>query len=45
VRLVGGGGAREGRVEILRDGSRGTVCNNSFTDSEAQVVCAMLGFG
>jgi len=43
VRLEGS--PSEGRVEILRGGVWGTVCDNGFTDREAKVVCDMLGFG
>lgn len=35
----------EGRLEILYFGLWGTVCDDGFTDVNAQVVCASLGFG
>jgi len=45
VRLVGAAqNPYEGRLEILRNGTWGTVCNDQFNDNAAQVVCRMLGF-
>lgn len=48
IRLVGyhgNGGYRpsEGRVELLVDGSWGTVCDNKFNVTSAAVICRMLG--
>ena len=45
VRLVGGASSHEGRLEILRNGTWGTVCDDFFTNAGAQVACYMLGFG
>ena len=45
VRLAGGPSSREGRLEILRYGVWGTVCDNGFNDAAAQVACFMLGYG
>jgi len=45
VRLSGGPRYNEGRLEVLRNGSWGTVCDDFFTNAAAQVACYMLGFG
>jgi len=47
VRLIGGDGPYEGRLEVNYDGSWGTValCDGSFDDAAARVVCYMLGYG
>jgi len=45
VRLVGGPSPSEGRLEILQNGVWGTMCDNGFSDVEAEVACSMLGFG
>jgi len=45
VRLVGGPSPREGRLEVSYSGSWGTVCDDSFTNAAAGVVCYMLGYG
>ena len=44
LRLTGGGGPWEGRVEVMYNGRWGTVCDRGFGIEEATVVCRMLGF-
>ncbi|KAI8514428.1 scavenger receptor [Branchiostoma belcheri] len=46
IRLVGGSGPNEGRVEVRpADSFRwGTVCKNGFDLKDAEVVCRMLGY-
>ncbi|XP_052789604.1 deleted in malignant brain tumors 1 protein-like isoform X1 [Mya arenaria] len=44
IRLVGGSSQYSGRVEILFDNKWGTVCGDSFSDTDAVVVCRMLNF-
>ena len=44
VRLVGGMVAWEGRVEVCRDESWGTVCDDFWSTEDATVVCRWAGF-
>ena len=44
VRLVGGINELEGRVEICYNKIWGSVCHNSWSTYDANVVCKQLGY-
>ncbi|XP_071504913.1 neurotrypsin-like [Diadema antillarum] len=44
VRLVDGTSPQAGRVEIFHENSWGTICDDSWSSTEAEVVCDQLGY-
>ncbi|KAJ7377403.1 Neurotrypsin [Desmophyllum pertusum] len=44
IRLRGGDSEHAGRVEIVYNGTVGTICDNDFDIDDANVICKMLGF-
>ncbi|KAH1170203.1 neurotrypsin [Mauremys mutica] len=44
IRLAGGKGSHEGRLEVHYSRQWGTVCDDGWTELNTQVVCRQLGF-
>lgn len=44
VRLVNGSTPLEGRVQVFHKGVWGNVCDDNFSNEDAQVVCRSLGY-
>ncbi|PIN90355.1 hypothetical protein AB205_0097460 [Aquarana catesbeiana] len=44
IRLAGGKGSHEGRLEVFHTAQWGTVCDDGWNDMNTHVVCRQLGF-
>ena len=44
IRLADGSTSSEGRVEICINGIYGTVCDDSWNNNDAEVVCRQTGY-
>jgi hypothetical protein len=44
VKLVDGVNPSEGRIEIERNNEWGSLCEHNFDESDARVICRMLGY-
>ena len=45
VRLADGPDPYSGRVELCLNGQFGTVCDDNWDSTDAQVICGQLGYG
>lgn len=44
IRLMDGSSANEGRVEVYCNNQWGTICDDGFSQVEADTVCRQLGY-
>ena len=44
LRLVNGSGPNVGRLEMCINNEWGTICDDKWTDTNAQVACRQLGY-
>ena len=44
IRLIGGQNVNEGTVQVTYQGQVGVICDDSWDNNDARVVCRMLGY-